>query len=275
MCVHTFDPEVAAEFGMTEAVLIKNFQFWISHNRRNGHKFLQGRTWTFNSVRALLEAFPYMGKKQLAGALKRLQEKGILIVDNFNGTKYDRTTWYAFQDELRWLGPEGKLHSSKRGNGDTSKGRPIPDSKPDSKPDEGDPPPPLHEETVCEKPVRASEHEGVTWPWETETFWDAWVVWRRFKWDTFKFRYKSRDSENAALEKLRTLSEDNEATAHAIIFQSRHSQWAGLYKLKPEHDAAYSAAPRQRGEARQSTSAARVEAIRNWGNPGAGDGAGG
>jgi hypothetical protein len=135
MSVHHFDPETAQQYGIAEAILIKNFQFWIEHNFRNDRNFFDGRTWTYNSVRAFLELFPYMTKKQIYGALGRLEAAGVLITGNYNDTKYDRTTWYAFADEGRWISRKGKPHVPKRENPNTPKGAPIPDISPDNKQD--------------------------------------------------------------------------------------------------------------------------------------------
>jgi hypothetical protein len=145
MSVHLFDPEVAQQFGIVEAIIIKNFQFWIEHNFRNDRNHHDGRTWTYNSVRAFLELFPYMTKKQLYGALKRLEDGGVIITGNYNETKYDRTTWYAFADEGRWVSRKGKPHVPKKENPDTQKVTPIPDVPPDkipgNKPDQESPAP--------------------------------------------------------------------------------------------------------------------------------------
>lgn len=120
---------------MAEAVLIKNLQFWIEHNYRNDRNFFDGRTWTYNSVRAFLELFPYMSKKQIYGALGRLETAGVLVTGNYNDTRYDRTTWYAFADEEKWISRKGKPQVPKRENRGAQKATPIPDVPPDESPD--------------------------------------------------------------------------------------------------------------------------------------------
>ena len=49
---HQFDVKIATEYGLVEALLMQNFQFWILRNKANGEMEREGRTWTFNSVRA-------------------------------------------------------------------------------------------------------------------------------------------------------------------------------------------------------------------------------
>ncbi|MEQ0775931.1 hypothetical protein ABLT15_26855 [Paraburkholderia tropica] len=100
---HTFSVAHAVEYGVNEAVFIQNFIFWISHNRANGRHFYDGRTWTYNSVRAFADLFPYYTAKQIRGALDRLVEKSVLVTGNYNSDQRDRTVWYAFSDEDRFL----------------------------------------------------------------------------------------------------------------------------------------------------------------------------
>jgi len=278
---HYFDTDVATEFGVTEAILINHFQFWIAHNRANRSNHRQGRTWTFNSIKALQELFPYMGVKQIRGALRRLEESGILVVDNHNQTAYDRTLWYAFADEDRWLGL-GNSRFAKRANQGRPEGTPIPDKSPDKSPDEerSSPPPPPEPQTaksLAGDPPRASEHAGVRWPWDTETFWEAWAGWREYKLKQHKFRYALLGSEQAALNLLERLSGGTEATAHAVIMQSLANGWKGFFELKKNDTyAPHQQPPAGGGPAgKPSSSAARVEALRNWGHTGAGHGAGG
>jgi hypothetical protein len=127
MSYHNFDPLVAKQYGMAEAVLIKNFQFWITHNKRNGKQCHDGRTWTYNSARAMSEAFVYLSTKQIYNAICRLVEAGVLIKGNFNDHKYDRTSWYAFADEAFWIDRIEKIDFPKSENGKDQSGTPIPD----------------------------------------------------------------------------------------------------------------------------------------------------
>jgi len=102
-----FSVDHAVRYGVSEAVIIQNLQFWIVRNRANGENFREGRTWTYNSVKAFSDLFPYMSPKQIRGALERLVEKGVLVTANHNESGRDRTLWYAFADEGHFL--DGQL----------------------------------------------------------------------------------------------------------------------------------------------------------------------
>jgi hypothetical protein len=138
---HSFDSLVAQEYGVTEAILVHNFQFWIEHNRANSKHLHDGRTWTYNSVRAFGQLFPYLGRKQIYNALKKLEAAGVILTGNYSPDPRDQTTWYAFADEGRWVPiisrkgkspiiPKGKTPIIQKGKSSTTDSKPIPDSKP-------------------------------------------------------------------------------------------------------------------------------------------------
>jgi len=122
---HKFDTEIAKEVGVNAAILYDNIVFWCDKNKANNKHFYDGYYWTYNSVRAWTELFPYLGKKAIENALKKLEEAGYIKSGNYNKSPYDRTKWYCVL---------GKIDLPKRGNENIQKGKPIPDNKPDNKP---------------------------------------------------------------------------------------------------------------------------------------------
>jgi hypothetical protein len=126
MSYHSFDPQVAKQYGVTEAVIIQHFQFWILHNKRNKKNLHETRTWTYNSAKALADTFTYLSAKQIYGAICRLVEAGVLLKNNFNDHKYDRTSWYSFADEEFWTNPPEILHFPAAEKGKDQAGQPIP-----------------------------------------------------------------------------------------------------------------------------------------------------
>ena len=123
--VHHFDIELAEELSIESAVLYANLSFWIKKNKANNKHLHNGKYWTYNSISAFSELFPYMTKHKITRALDDLESKGYLETGNFNKSSYDRTKWYACKPEL---------DIAKIGNGDRENQEPIPYNKPDSKP---------------------------------------------------------------------------------------------------------------------------------------------
>lgn len=138
--IHFFNVAVATKYGINAAILLENIAFWIEKNEANGVNFFDGRYWTYNSIKAFCEMFPYMSPKTIRTTLKKLEDEGLIITGNYNQSSYDRTTWYAFTEKGKSICPKGKMDLPEMENGLSQKGKPIPDNKhtdnkPDIKPD--------------------------------------------------------------------------------------------------------------------------------------------
>lgn len=130
---HSFNVNIAKEFGILEAILLNNLEYWIAKNKANGTNFYDGFYWTYNSTKAFNELFPYVSQRQIQNALKKLKEKGIIQTGNYNKSSYDRTLWYAFTTEGETIMQKCKMDyadllqdSAKEGNGSVENVQPIP-----------------------------------------------------------------------------------------------------------------------------------------------------
>lgn len=133
--MHSFDVEIATEYGVAEAILLNHLWFWIAKNRANNVHFHDGDYWTYNSVKAFNELFPYLSPKQIRTALNRLIDEELIKVGNYNQSNYDRTLWYALTEKGKSICPTGQMEMSKRANGDVQNGKPIPDTDTDTNTD--------------------------------------------------------------------------------------------------------------------------------------------
>lgn len=95
---HVFDVEVAQMVGVNAAILLENIAHWCEHNRANGANYHDGRYWTYNSMKAFEELFPYLKPNAIRTAINKLREAGLIVVGNYNKSAYDRTSWYALSD---------------------------------------------------------------------------------------------------------------------------------------------------------------------------------
>lgn len=100
---HSFDVELAMEIGVFPAILVRYLQGCLLYNKANEKHFHDGHYWSYNSFQALAKLFPYRSKRQIKQDVADLQKKGILLVGNYNKLPMDRTNWYAFADENRFL----------------------------------------------------------------------------------------------------------------------------------------------------------------------------
>jgi len=126
MSMHSFDPEIAGKVGVNAAVIYQNILFWTRKNLANARHVRDGKAWTYNSVKAWAELFPYLTGNQIRTALTKLVDAGLVSEGNHNETAYDRTKWYGVPVEI---------HLVKNTNGIGENHEPIPDSKPVRKPD--------------------------------------------------------------------------------------------------------------------------------------------
>ena len=161
---YQFDVDHAKRYGLEEAVMLHNFIFWIRHNHANRKNQHDGRTWTYNTLEAFRELFPFWSVKQIRRILDSLLEQRVLVKGNHNARAYDRTCWYALADEalLELPGticPNGQMEEPKRAEGFAQTGRPIPDSKQDKKPEREERAP---RPEPCPLPVQAPPHPAAS-----------------------------------------------------------------------------------------------------------------
>ena len=105
---HSFDKDIAVEYGVDGAIVVRHFVYWILKHRADDEKSSSKRhthrekTWTYCSVKRLTEIWPYWSVKQVQIILKNLINQGVLIRDRFEGG-CTSTKWYAFADEVKFL----------------------------------------------------------------------------------------------------------------------------------------------------------------------------
>lgn len=137
---HAFPVTVAKSVGVESAVMLSNMFFWIEKNRANDKNFYDGAYWTYNSMKAFEEIFPYWTFNQIRRILTNLEKDGYIISGNYNKVAYDRTKWYTLSDKGLALfnittcdNPQHHLRICT--NGDVNNNKPIPDINTDNKTD--------------------------------------------------------------------------------------------------------------------------------------------
>lgn len=103
---HTFSVEYTQLYGMDCAVMIHHFQYWVEHNRMMKKNFIDGRTWTFQTQKEIAALYPYWSEDTVQRTISKLLEFGVLIKANYNKSKIDKTSWYAFKNEETFTIPQ-------------------------------------------------------------------------------------------------------------------------------------------------------------------------
>ena len=94
------EAHVAAVYGLEEAIFLHSLMFWYRTNRGNNQNFYDDRWWTYNSVKAFEEIFPWWTGGQIRRIIARCREKGAVLTGNYSEDQRDRTAWYTPSDEL-------------------------------------------------------------------------------------------------------------------------------------------------------------------------------
>lgn len=131
---YSFNGEIAAMYGVDEAVFIHNLYWWIRKNEANGRHYYDGRNWTYNSMRAFSELFPFWTQRQLRRIIRNLSDNGVIYIGNYNAAGFDRTQWYALDETVYSIYSNGLTHLTESSHPFDRTVTPIPDSKPDYKP---------------------------------------------------------------------------------------------------------------------------------------------
>jgi hypothetical protein len=121
-------------YGVEESIFIHNLYFWILKNEANGRHWYEGRHWTYNSMAAFSELFPFWTTSQMRRIISNCVAKGAVIKGNFNKSNYDRTTWYALSETVTSIYANRHFDLLESTNGIVQTNSPIPDNKPDNKP---------------------------------------------------------------------------------------------------------------------------------------------
>ena len=69
---HSFDAEIANEYGVEIAIMFDMFCFWINKNEANNYNYHDGKYWTFNSAKGFKKLFPYWSEKKIQRILQKM-----------------------------------------------------------------------------------------------------------------------------------------------------------------------------------------------------------
>lgn len=111
-----FDHKLARVIGADKATMISQISYWTERTN-NLHK---GYKWVYNTAKDWQVQFDWLSVKTVQRYLKSLEQMGLLISDNFNKWKIDRTKWYRVNyDKLAELLGETEEVSDSPNNVDT------------------------------------------------------------------------------------------------------------------------------------------------------------
>jgi len=86
--------------GIEKAIFLQDIAYWCDYNRSSDLNFREGEYWTYSTIDNFCKRHPYWTQKQLRRIISSCEESGLLITDNYNEDKRDRTKWYTVSDEV-------------------------------------------------------------------------------------------------------------------------------------------------------------------------------
>lgn len=90
-----FDPKIAEEYGLQEAVILALIQKEVAAARMVNINLYGGRYWVRKSWMDLYAQLPFIRKYRIKEALQKLVEAGLLVEGYYNEDPFDRTKWYS------------------------------------------------------------------------------------------------------------------------------------------------------------------------------------
>lgn len=91
---------VAQRYGLDESIFLDTIVHWWRVNRADDRNFHDGRWWTYNSMAAFAQTFPWWSAKQIRRIAQSCRDQGAVHTGNYNENQRDRTIWYSPSDEL-------------------------------------------------------------------------------------------------------------------------------------------------------------------------------
>jgi hypothetical protein len=150
MSDHSFNPYVATNYGINEAIFINSMIFFTQFNFSQNKNYYEERYWSYGTPEFFSKYFPYFSPRLIRTILNSCIKQGLLLKGNFNKKGYDRTSWYCLSDKIlneldldktghkpstRLICQKTQMHLTKIVNGFDENRATIPVTKPVTKED--------------------------------------------------------------------------------------------------------------------------------------------
>ncbi|EKN71458.1 hypothetical protein BABA_01430 [Neobacillus bataviensis LMG 21833] len=88
-------PSLAEKIGLNEAVVLQQIHYWLGISK---HK-IEGRTWVYNTYEEWQKQLPFWSVSTIKRTIRSLEMIGLLLSENWNQMKMDKTKWYSIDYE--------------------------------------------------------------------------------------------------------------------------------------------------------------------------------
>jgi uncharacterized phage protein (TIGR02220 family) len=88
-------PSLAVKIGINEAVVLQQIHYWLGRSKHQ----IKGRKWVYNTYEDWQEQFPFWSISTIKRTFHSLEKLGVVVSDNWNAMKLDKTKWYTINYE--------------------------------------------------------------------------------------------------------------------------------------------------------------------------------
>jgi uncharacterized phage protein (TIGR02220 family) len=88
-------PRLAAKIGLNEAVVLQQIHYWLGISKHD----IEGRIWVYNTYEEWQKQLPFWSVSTIKRTIRSLEMLGLVLSDNFNKMKMDKTKWYSIDYE--------------------------------------------------------------------------------------------------------------------------------------------------------------------------------
>lgn len=92
-----FSPELARRIGLNEAIALQQIEYWVRETE-SGIEF-EGKRWIYNTYPNWVKQFPFWSEETVKRTMISLRKQGLILVEQLNKAKHDRTNYYTVNDE--------------------------------------------------------------------------------------------------------------------------------------------------------------------------------
>jgi hypothetical protein len=95
----SYDSGIANHLGLDAAIIFNHIVYWLRINIKNPNCQINGKIWMYETMQEIADFFGHLKIDDVKRAISKLLDSGLLIKDNFNKNKFDRTSWYTVFDQ--------------------------------------------------------------------------------------------------------------------------------------------------------------------------------
>lgn len=88
-------PSLAAKIGVNEAVVLQQIHYWLGISKH----VIEERTWVYNTYEEWQKQLPFWLVSTIKRTIRSLEMMGLLLSNNWNEMKMDKTKWYSIDYE--------------------------------------------------------------------------------------------------------------------------------------------------------------------------------